>query len=489
MRCLILISVFTAGATLHADDWPMGGRSSTRNPVSPEKHPITDWQVPMEEAKAHNIRWSVEVGDRAIGGPVVAGGLVWVGTNNIRPLDPKLKDDRAILACFRATDGKFVYQYAAERLPFSEDWPHQGLSGSPLIEGDRLWFCTNRREVVCLYIGSLQKGTGQPRVLWKFDMVKELGIQPRAQMIPGSDTQTSPAAFGDYLYVATCNGTAEDHHVIPAPEAPSLVCINKTTGKVVWSDNSPGKDLMSGQYASPLVVKIDDRVQVIHPQGDGWVRSFDAMSGKLLWKFDVNKKGSDWEFKRSGEKSKVYVLTTPVLADNHVLFATGIFPEAYCGPGRLFCVDPKKSGDVSPEIDDGKGTGKPNPNSAVVWEYGPSAKPGEGINLTQGSVAIDAGLVIASDVAGYIHCVDAKDGKRLWSHDTKSTIKSHPLIVDDKIFVGNEDSDVTILQLDRTKRVIARHEMGHPIVAPLVYSDRVLYVLTESRLFGISDKK
>ncbi|MGL6075243.1 MAG: PQQ-binding-like beta-propeller repeat protein, partial [Fimbriiglobus sp.] len=62
-----------------------------------------------------NIRWTANVGSRAIGGPVVANGLVWVGTNNESLLDPKITDDRGVYACFRESDGRFLGQYASRQ--------------------------------------------------------------------------------------------------------------------------------------------------------------------------------------------------------------------------------------------------------------------------------------------------------------------------------------------------------------------------------------
>src|SRR5687767_1124624 len=157
---------------MSAADWPMGGRDATRNPASPETGAPTDWQIPTDDKRARNIRWSAAVGTRAIGGPVVANGLVWVGTNNEDPLDAAVKGDRGVLACFRESDGKFLYQYASPRLELDKmiaDWPGSGSGGSPVAEADRVWFVTNRREVVCLDTKPLSEGRGPARVVWKYD--------------------------------------------------------------------------------------------------------------------------------------------------------------------------------------------------------------------------------------------------------------------------------------------------------------------------------
>src|SRR5262249_25717735 len=147
-----------------ADDWPMLGRDWTRNPVSREKNPPTWWQHERDEndriQPERNIKWKVKIGSLTRGDPVVSGGLVWVGTNNDLPRDPALKRAAAALMCFRASDGKFLYQYVSQ-VPQGESqilWNHSGHSSSPLAKGDRVWFTTARAEVVCLDVGPLRRG-------------------------------------------------------------------------------------------------------------------------------------------------------------------------------------------------------------------------------------------------------------------------------------------------------------------------------------------
>ena len=468
-----------------AADWPMGGRAGDRNPVSPEKQAPDDWQVQTGDAKPRNIRWDAGLGSYAIGGPIASGGLVWVGTNNAREADTP---DHAVLACFRESDGKPLYRYLSPRIDAKDharDWTGQSLSGSPLAEGDRLWFCTNRREVVCLDVAPLRQGKGDPKVVWTLDMVKELKVHPRALMIPGHDTLGSPAAYKDFLYVPTGNGMGEDARTVPAPDAPSLVCVRKDTGKVVWSDNSVGKGMLFGHYASPLVVEISGRGQVIHPQADGWVRAFDAETGKLVWKFDVNPKAAKGDGALDGDR--VYVVATPVYAGGRVYFATGLHPEA-CGgdPGRLFCIDPTKAGDVSPELDDGPGKGKPNPRSAVVWEFRGGAAKADRFHLVLGSVAVHDGLVVAADCFGHVHCLDAKTGERYWTHDAKGMVFGNPLVVDGKVYVGTQDGLVWVLGAGKTKRVVGKFDMNRPVIAGPVFANGVLYVLTEGHLHAIA---
>lgn len=199
---------------------------------------------------------------------------------------------------FRESDGKPLWEHHSPRLSgkgvgSGEDCPGGALGSAPLVDGDRLWYVNNRSEVVCFDIGPLKRGTGQPAELWKLDMRKELGVYPRLFTMRFGFA-ASVTGHGDRLYVVTHNGIGygDKGPFVPRPDAPSLVCLEKATGKVVWKDNSPGKGILHVQFSSPLVAEVGGEAQVIVGQGDGWLRAFDAATGKLIWKCDLNPKSS-----------------------------------------------------------------------------------------------------------------------------------------------------------------------------------------------------
>src|SRR5262249_26020749 len=154
---LLYLSLLLASCSSQAvaADWPMFGRTSSRNAFSPEKNPPLFWQCAIRDANgqllqpAKNIKWTAPLGPLTFGDPVVSDGLVWVGTNNHR-LEPNDETDAAVLVCLRASDGKRLYAYRSPRLqgPLTHDFPFTSLACSPLIEKDRMWFTTNRCETV-----------------------------------------------------------------------------------------------------------------------------------------------------------------------------------------------------------------------------------------------------------------------------------------------------------------------------------------------------
>jgi outer membrane protein assembly factor BamB len=180
------------------------------------------------------------------------------------------------------------------------------------------------------------------------------------------------------------------------------------------------------------------------------------------------------------------VVANPVFADGRLYFATGREPEFAGGPGRLFCIDPTKAGDVSPELEDGKGGGKPNPASALVWEFSRYGdKNTEVMHQTVSSVAVHGGLVIAPDRHGYVHCLDARTGKHQWSHETRGGLFGDPLMVGGKVYVGSDEGELTVLELAKTRRLLKVHELGNSIEASPVFANGTLYIQTRTVLYAV----
>ena len=509
-----------------AEDWPMLGRDNTRNGVSTEINPPTFWRVVDTTDKERrllprnrmsgNMKWSVQLGSEMGGDPVVANGLVWIGTNNTPLNDLRLPDkalrqpDKAVLMCVREMDGEIVYNYESDRMPLRiYDPPYGPMASTPLIEGDLLWFMTNRYSIVCLDVGPLQRGEGNPNEIWKKDMIQEFDISPRASYM-NFHQWSSVASYKEWIYAITGNGVGEDYETVLKPNAPSLVCLEKRTGNLIWQDSSPGKNILFGQWSSPLVVEVNGRAQVIAAQGDGWVRSFDALSGELIWQFDMNRKA--WKWQRSGKANRSYFLATPVFHDNRVYVSVGqVWEDHFTKNGRLCCIDATKTGDISTELAVDKNN-RPiphrrvqavdtaigerafsNENSGLIWEFAEGAKGEDTMSSSMSRVAIKNGLLITANMDGIVHCLDAKSGRKYWTHESLSTYFGSPIIVDERIYLANEER-VDIFRLSEDPKLamyagrpFAANETGimsFGSTSP-VFANGVLYVANRSNLFAI----
>jgi outer membrane protein assembly factor BamB len=462
---LLTTGVRTASSPA-SGDWPMWGGSPERNMVSHMKGLPTTWDVKTGK----NVKWVAKLGSQTYGNPVVGGGVVLVGTNNELVRDPKQPGDRGVVMAFRESDGEFLWQATHEKLSAGRvnDWPFQGVASSPLIVGDRLYYVNNRAELICADLQGFrddnqndgpftdEKFTSQTDVdiVWKLDMIEELGV------FPHNLANSSPVAHENLIYVSTSNGQDESHVNIPSPRAPALIAVDSNSGKVVWEDGSPGDRILHGQWSTPTVAKVGDGMQVIMAQGDGWVRGFEALKGEKLWEFDLNPKDSVWP------KTRNEVISTPVVVDNVVYLANGQDPEHGEGVAHAYAIDATKRGDIT--------------ESGRIWHF-------DKIRRSISTAAVHDGIVYMADFSGFLHALDAKSGKPFWTHDMFAAMWGSPMYIDGKIYLGDEDGDVVVMQAGRELKVLSEMNMGSSVYSTPVPANGALFISNRNLLYALAE--
>jgi outer membrane protein assembly factor BamB len=480
------------------------GDTPGRNLVNLVERDIpTSWSITPGAEK--NIKWSVKLGSKAgYGGPVVLGSKLFIGTNNQQPRNPAVKGDKGILLCLRESDGSFLWQAVHDKLPSgrTNDWPEMGIQSSPVVEGNRVYYVSNRAEVVCASTGGLAAGNKGEKdekykskfdadFIWRLDMIGKLGVFPHNLAV------CSPLIVGDLLFVITGNGVDDGHRNVPAPRAPSFLAIHKHTGKVVWQ-SLPENRILHGQWSNPVYTVVAGTPQVIFPSGDGWLYAFRPRTGEMLWKFDGNPKSAVFRLNGKGDRSDF--LATPVVWENKLYVGVGQSPELERGIGRLWCVDlvkatarGKTNKDVSPRNDNFDPTAPVNKSSALAWHYGRPAPGGRGFRFgrTLSTCAVHDGLCYAADFGGRFFCLDARTGKKLWDHDLGAETWCSPYWVGGHVYIGNDRGEVHIFKHGRHKHLAGKVNMGGPktrVRTAPVACNGVLYITTEEpgRLWAIA---
>jgi outer membrane protein assembly factor BamB len=95
-------------------------------------------------------------------------------------------------------------------------------------------------------------------------------------------------------------------------------------------------------------------------------------------------------------------------------------------------------------------------------------------------------LVYVPDFSGFLHCLDAKTGQEYWVHDMFAAVWASTLVVDGRIYLGDEDGDITVLQTGKTKKVLAEMNMGSAIYATAVPAHGVLFINNRNQLFALA---
>jgi outer membrane protein assembly factor BamB/HEAT repeat protein len=412
-------------------------------------NPPVDWDT----ATGRNIVWSVELGPGTLGRPVVAGDAVYVGTNNATQMNSGYQKEAGVLKAFQAKDGTFLWQDVAPRVERGlREFLLPSTTSAPYVEGNRLYYVTAECELRCLDT----EGSG----IWVLDMCGRLGV------FPHEATNSEVLPVGDLLVVSTSNGQNEGHTLVPSPRAPSLIAVDKHSGKVVWGAIGAGEHVLHGQWSSPVAANVKGRVQVLFGGGDGWLRAYDAASGQELWRFDGNPKGAPW-LPRPGVLSRNFILASPVFADGRVFIAMGQSPEHGNGPSFIHAISPNGQGDVT--------------KSGLLWTS-------REVGRVAGTPVERDGLLYVGDVGGIVYCLDAATGAVVWKHDTFAAIWGSLLLAGNRLYVGNEDGTMTILRAGRQKEVLAEIEMGAPLYSRPALMGDALYLATANRLYLIAAK-
>ena len=506
---LILASLAFAPIIGVAVDWPQWGGKQERNMYSPAKGLPSQFDPgkpksgteEIDLATTKNVRWAVKVGSQSYGNVTVAGGKVFIGTNNENPRDPKHQGDRSILMCFDEKTGEFLWQLVVPKLASGKvnDWENLGLLSSPTVEGNRVYIVTSRCEVMCLDVDGMKNGNdgpfkeegqyvvgpGKPKVetgprdadiIWKYDMMDELGV------FPHNASNCSVLIVDDIAYACTSNGQDWTHSNIPSPNSPSFIALNKNTGALLGEDDAKiGPRIFHGQWSSPSTGKINGKPLVFFGGGDGFCYAFDAKPVKegdtsflkKVWWVDCNppeyKKTKEGEtIKYPAAEGPSEVNSTPVFYKNRVYVATGQDPEHGEGVGRLLCLDATKTGDIT--------------KTGIIWDY-------KKIHRSISTVSIDpeTGLLFVGDFSGFLHCLDAETGKVYWTHDMKAHMWGSTLVADGKVYAGDEDGDFVVLAATKEKKVLSETNMGAPVYSTPVVANGNIYIASNTHLYALGN--
>lgn len=461
------IAGIESGEPVVSTDAP--GVLQTQTTVAQTGNPPVDWDT----TTGRNIVWSVELGKEVYGSPVVAGDVVYVGSDNTRQMNPAFQDDSGTLMAFRVKDGAFLWQDVAPRVERGlREFLLPSTTSVPYVEGERLYYVTAECQLRCLdtkgfgdgenngpYREEIFKDNSAADIIWQLDM-------PALGVFPHEACNSEVLPLGDLLIVATSNGQNEGHTRVPSPRAPSMIAVDKRSGELVWRAIGPGDKVLHGDWSSPVAANVNGRMQVLHGGGDGVLRAYDAASGQEVWRFDGNPKDAPW-LPRAGVFSRSSIIASPVFDDGRVFIAMGQSPGHFNAPSFVYAISPNGRGDVT--------------KSGLLWTS-------REVGRVVGTPIVKDGLLYVGDLGGTIHCLDAATGAHLWKHETNDAIWGCFLLAGDRLYVGNAEGLMTVLRAGRQKELLGQVEMDAPLYSrPTVVGDS-LYLATANRLYLIAAK-
>jgi len=451
---------------------------------------------------SEDLLWEIKLGTHQYTIPRIDNGRIFIGINDRGLKHPVLyRTGGGIMMCLDQANGEMIWQLVIPRYmegtkpPFHFNHWQCGVCSRPAMDGKRLYIVGPRGDVLCVDRNGQADGNDGPfikeieymgvrrnpdyklsqtdgDIIWQFDMIKEISV------VPHDVCGSTPLLYGDHLYVCTSNGQDDKHKYVVSPLAPTLIVLDKNTGRLLATDGELiGKRMFHGHWSSPVAAKINGREMILFGAGDGVLYAFEPLGSvaddtkirtlKKIWQHDCNppdyRRRDGREIPYAGWKSKSpdgpsEINATPVVHGNRIYVAIGQSPVHGPGRGMLSCID--------------GATGR------KVWE---SRHVGRSLS----EAAIDDGLLYIADYSGWLHCFDADTGKLCWQHELGAGVWcASPVVVNGKVYIGTERMRFWVFRAGREKKVLSESRVRSAAITPVV-QDGVFYLPTQNRLFAL----
>lgn len=228
-----------------------------------------------------------------------------------------------------------------------------------------------------------------------------------------------------------------------------IVALDNKTGEEKWRADRPNK---TRSYCTPILIpdpKREGATQLVL-SGSKCVTGYDADTGKLLWILDG--------------PTEQYVAS--LVLHKGILFLTTGFPEYH-----LMGLRPD-------------GEGKINGTKHVVWHIPHKRNGSRGASYVPSPIAHDGHFFVVSDV-GYLGCIEAQTGKRLWLKKLGRRHSSSPVLVQGHMIIPDDDGKVWVVKASPEFSVVRTIDMGETVYAsPAIAGDELL-LRTKGRLYCI----
>lgn len=429
---LSLASMLVLSASATAEDWPQF-RGARGDAVATAKSAA----VNISES---NTKWRTGIGGTGWSSPVVSGDRIWLTTAETFAATPeqeakKKEGDRMAgmktvagrvrlrAVSVNAETGKVLHYRMLHEVNDPELIHTLNSYASPTP-------AISGDHVIC-HFGSygtwcVNRSTGE--TVWKND-----GVVVEHSVGPGS----SPIVE-DGVVLLVFDGTDKQF----------VVGLDVKTGKEIWRTARPPMRASDGEYrkaySTPLIITVDGKKQAVIP-GAQWMCAYEPKTGKEIWRADT---GSGFS-------------TTPmaVYESGLVVCSTGFMAP------MMVAIDPTGTGDVT--------------KTHIAW------KSRNGGSTMPTAVAHD-GRLYCIDAKGIMTVLETKTGTMLSRQRVKGKYCSSPLIVGDKLYIGNQDGQFRVFELADSPKEVAENKLNGAIMASPAMIGSDMLIRTEKALLRVT---
>jgi outer membrane protein assembly factor BamB len=357
--------------------------------------------------------------------------------------------------------------------------PGKGHS-SPIVWGDRVFVTTCLEEQQKRLLLCLDRRSG--KVLWQRAVLeakleRKHGLNSYASSTPATDGKHVWVTFLDhpdmrvYAYDFEGNltwqkspGKLLSHHgfcTSPVLHKDLLilngdqdgdgyvVALDKETGVERWRIDRPNH---TRSYCTPILIRSarEPKVTQLVLSGSKCVAGYDADTGKQLWIHDG--------------PTEQYVASLVFL--DETLFLTTGYPEFH-----LMGLSPDGRGNIT-------GT------EYVRWHIPHKDNQAKGAAYVPSPLAHDGHFFVVSDV-GYLGCIEAKTGKRLWLERLGRHHSASPVLADGYLYLPDDDGTTWVVRASSRFEVVHRNALKEECYASPAVAHGNLFLRTVNHLYCI----
>ncbi|RLS77139.1 MAG: serine/threonine protein kinase [Planctomycetota bacterium] len=418
---------------LGEDEWPQ-----FRGPGGQGHTEMTG--LPLTWSESENIKWKTDIAGEGHSSPVISGDQIWLTTAITAELSPEEQQKR--LSTLKNSNGlKIVGELTLQAVQIDRE------SGE--IKRQVVLFTIPNPEpkhALNSYASPTPVIAGD-RVFFHFGtygtacidrtsgevLWKNDTLKLEHQNGPGS----SPAVWQDRV-IFHLDGT----------DTQSIVALDAATGNVVWQTKRSGEmdktPELQKAYGTPLILEINDRPLVISSAAN-WVYGYDARDGKEIWKASYGKLGFS-------------TVPRPVISEDTVYIATSYMQS------RLVAVKFTGEGDVT--------------GSHIRWTSDRQ------IPQKPSLIALGGRLYFVSD-QGIVRSLKADNGEEVWFARLDGDYSASPLEAEGRLYFFNQDGVCTVLEAGDAYKELAKNKLDGGFMASPAVAGNALFLRTATSLYRI----
>lgn len=257
---------------------------------------------------------------------------------------------------------------------------------------------------------------------------------------------SSPLLYENALYVQVLHGMRTD-------DPSYLLRIDAAMGATVWRQERPTEALRESpdSYTTPALLQYDGVTEIVITGGDA-VTGHDPETGQELWRADGLNPGRNRSYR---------IVASPIVIDDLIIAPTRVRP--------LLALKAGGRGDVL--------------QSHVVWEV--ENGPDVPTPVTDGEY-----LYIVND-QGIVYVHDLQTGTLVYGRQRlqPGTYSASPVLVDDKIYVTNENGLTSVFRTGPEFEVLAENPLDDYTLSSPAVSDGQIFIRTAQHLYAIGVRR